>query len=158
PDRVHNWIPTLDHPSAKATVNFTVTAPARDLVVANGRLTGQATNESGWQTWTYSEGAPVPPYCMIVAVGEFAEGVPTQLLTEGQPATPLAYYVSPSEQSLALKGFGAAPLALKFFSQTVAPYPYEKLAHIVGATRYGGMENTSAIVYASTLLEPNPNA
>ena len=31
PDRVHNWIPTLDHPSAKATVNFTVTAPARDL-------------------------------------------------------------------------------------------------------------------------------
>ncbi|MFL6211599.1 MAG: M1 family metallopeptidase [Pyrinomonadaceae bacterium] len=158
PDRVHNWIPTLDHPSAKATVNFSVTAPARDLVVANGRLTGKATNESGWQTWTYSEGAPVPPYCMIVAVGEFAEVVPTQLLTEGAPPTPLAYYVSPSEQSLALTGFGAAPLALKFFSQTVAPYPYEKLAHIVGATRYGGMENTSAIVYASSLLEPNPNA
>jgi aminopeptidase N len=158
PDRVHNWIPTLDHPSAKATVNFSVTAPARDLVIANGRLTGKATNESGWQTWTYSEGAPVPPYCMIVAVGEFAEVVPSQLLTEGRLATPLAYYVSPSEQSLALKGFSAAVPSFKFFSQTVAPYPYEKLAHIVGTTRYGGMENTSAIVYPSTLLEPNPNA
>ena len=38
PNRVHHWIPSLDHPSAKATVHFTVTAPTRDLVVANGRL------------------------------------------------------------------------------------------------------------------------
>ncbi len=38
PDRVHHWIPCLDHPSAKATVRFTVTAPARVLVVANGQL------------------------------------------------------------------------------------------------------------------------
>src|SRR5262245_46190456 len=28
PDRVHHWIPSLDHPSAKATVTCNVTAPA----------------------------------------------------------------------------------------------------------------------------------
>jgi aminopeptidase N len=28
PNRVHHWIPTFDHPSAKATVTFNVTAPA----------------------------------------------------------------------------------------------------------------------------------
>src|SRR5215813_13311494 len=27
PNRVHYWIPTLDHPSAKATITFNVTAP-----------------------------------------------------------------------------------------------------------------------------------
>jgi aminopeptidase N len=43
---------------------------------------------------------------------------------------------------------------LKFFSETIAPYPYEKLGLIVGATRFGGMENSSAIVFASTLLNP----
>ena len=158
PDRVHNWIPSLDHPAAKATVNFTVTAPARDTVIANGQLMNKVAAGSDRQTWTFSERAPVPPYCMIVAVGEFAEVVPPQLLADGQAGVLLAYYVVPSEQARALAGFGAASPALHFFSQKIAPYPYEKLAHIVGATRFGGMENTSAIVYASTLLDPNPSA
>jgi aminopeptidase N len=43
---------------------------------------------------------------------------------------------------------------VRFFSQTIAPYPYEKLALIIGATRFGGMENSSAIVFASNLFEP----
>src|SRR6266850_5323611 len=38
PDRVHHWIPCLDHPAAKATVTFSITAPSRDTVVANGKL------------------------------------------------------------------------------------------------------------------------
>jgi len=33
PNRVHHWIPTLDHPSAKATITFNITAPAREEVV-----------------------------------------------------------------------------------------------------------------------------
>src|SRR5439155_24320805 len=45
PNRVHQWIPCLDHPSAKATVAFIVSAPQREIVVANGRfvnVTGSA--------------------------------------------------------------------------------------------------------------------
>src|SRR5512132_1447797 len=34
PNRVHHWIPCLDHPSAKASVTFSVNAPARKVVVA----------------------------------------------------------------------------------------------------------------------------
>src|SRR2546425_8338433 len=41
--------------------------------------------------------------------------------------------------------FRSASSAVSFFSQTIAPYPYEKLALIIGATRFGGMENSSAI-------------
>ena len=50
------------------------------------------------------------------------------------------------------KGFSPAAPSLAYFSQTIAPYPYEKLALIVGATQFGGMENSSAIVFASTLF------
>jgi aminopeptidase N len=57
-----------------------------------------------------------------------------------------------------MQGFAPANPSLKFFSQTVAPYPYEKLALIIGATRFGGMENSSAIVFPSTLLAPRPEA
>src|SRR5688572_23916704 len=148
PDRLHHWIPCLDHPSAKATVNFIVTAPARTLVVANGRLDRVETVSEGNKTWSYTQGVPIPPYCMIIAAGEFAQIIPPE-----QEITPLSYYVPLPDKDFALRGFSPANPSLKFFSQTVAPYPYEKLALIVGATRFGGMENSSAIVFTSTLFD-----
>lgn len=152
PDRVHHWIPTLDHPSAKATVTFTVTAPTRDFVVANGKLKGTTANKSATTTWTYTETEPIPPYCMVIAVGEFA------LVEPKAPApTPLSYYVPQSDRGRALLGFSAAAPSLSLFSEMIAPYPYEKLALIVGATRFGGMENSSAIVFPGNLLNPRAN-
>ena len=147
PNQVHHWIPTLDHPSAKATITFNVTASAREEVVANGRLDHVETSANGQRTWTYSQGAPIPPYCMIIAVGQFARVEPSQ-----KALTPLSYYVPLSERHLAEKGFSPTIPSLEYFTQTVAPYPYEKLAMIVGATRFGGMENSSAIVFTSTLF------
>jgi aminopeptidase N len=153
PDRVHHWIPCLDHPSAKATVNFTVTAPARETVVANGQLTATRNDTDTTRTWTYTESRPIPPYCMIIAVGEYA-----QLQPPVKTAVPLAYYVPQTDRDYAVQGFSAAPPSLQFFNETVAPYPYEKLALIVGATRFGGMENSSAIVFASNLFDSRYDA
>ena len=148
PDRVHHWIPSLDHPSAKATVRFTVTAPERNLVVANGAFDKVETTASGTRTWSYTERAPIPPYCMIIAVGQFALIKP-----DGPTVTPLSYYVPQSDKDVALHGFSPANPSLKLFSETIAPYPYEKLALIVGATRFGGMENSSAIVFGGNLFD-----
>ncbi len=153
PNRVHHWIPALDHPSAKATVTFNITAPAGNEVVANGRLDHVQTTANGSRTWTYSEGVPIPPYCMIIGVGQFARFEPQE-----HSVTPLSFYVPQSDGPLAIKGFAPSIPSLAYFSETVAPYPYEKLAMIVGATRFGGMENSSAIVFASNLFGPRPQA
>ena len=153
PNRVHHWIPALDHPSAKATITFNITAPAREEVVANGRLENVQTTGSGDRTWTYSTGAPIPPYCMIIAVGQFARLEPTE-----RALTPLSYYVPGSDRNVAMKGFAPSIPSLEYFSATIAPYPYEKLAMIVGATQFGGMENSSAIIFTSTMFNPKPRA
>ena len=147
PNRSHHWFPCLDHPSAKATVTFSVTAPTHDLVVANGKLDRVENSSSTTRTWTYTESVPIPPYCMIIAVGDFA------LVEPPAETTSLAYYVPQPDRAYAMQGFSPANPSLKFFSQTVAPYPYEKLALIIGATRFGGMENSSAIVFPSTLFD-----
>src|SRR5437588_6908978 len=71
PNRVHYWIPALDHPSAKATVSFSISAPQRYEVIANGKfitLTGNAATSH----WKFEEAQPIPPYCMLVAVNEGA--------------------------------------------------------------------------------------
>ena len=153
PNRVHHWIPTLDHPSAKATITFRVTAPERNVVVANGRLDNVQTVSPGTRTWIYTESVPIPPYCMIIATGQFAKIEPSQ-----PASTSLSYYVPQSNRNFAMQGFAPASPSLKFFTQTVAPYPYEKLALIVGSTRFGGMENSSAIVFSSTVFDPKPGA
>ena len=153
PNRLHQWIPCLDHPAAKATVTFSITAPARDEVVANGRLERVENSSSTTRTWTYAEAVPIPPYCMIVAVGDFA-----RLEASTREFPPVSYYVPVPDKDFAMQGFAPVVPALKFFSQTIAPYPYEKLALIIGATRFGGMENSSAIVFSSSLFNPRPQA
>jgi aminopeptidase N len=44
--------------------------------------------------------------------------------------------------------FVHAPEMVRLFSELIAPFPYEKLAHLESSTRYGGMENAGAIFYA----------
>jgi aminopeptidase N len=149
PNRTHHWFPCLDHPSAKATVTFSITAPKHDLVVANGKLDRVENSSSTTRTWNYTESVPIPTYCMIIAIGDFA------LVEPPAETTLLAYYVPQTDRDYAMQGFAPANPSLKFFSQTVAPYPYEKLALIIGATRFGGMENSSAIVFPSTLFNAN---
>jgi aminopeptidase N len=46
----------------------------------------------------------------------------------------------------------AAPQIVPLFEHLVGPFPYEKLAHLQSETRFGGMENASAIFYASDLF------
>jgi aminopeptidase N len=152
PDRLHHWVPCFDHPSAKASVNFSVTAPEQNVVVANGSLDRVETKQ-GMRTWTFSEESPIPPYTMVMAVGQFAK------IDVGKPfSVPLTYYVPQSDRKYAVKGFSSASAALRLLTQNIAPYPYEKLALIVGNTRFGGMENSGAIVFTSSLFDPNPNA
>ncbi len=150
PNRVHQWIPCLDHPSAKATVSFTVTAPQREAVVANGKFIN-ITGNAATSHWRYAEKKAIPPYCMVIVVNEGVRVDATE-----PTVTPLSYHVPQRDRLYATKGFSPAAPSLAFFNETVAPYPYEKLGLIIGATKYGGMENSSAIVFTSTLFDQRP--
>jgi aminopeptidase N len=148
PDRVHHWIPCLDHPSAKASVKFTVTAASRNSVVANGVLVSKKVNPDATTTWTWNEPHLISPYNMVVAAGQFA----TAELKAKAPV-PISYYVTQSDRKYAEQGFSPAAPAVNLFSQIIEPYPYGKLALIVGATRFGGMENANTIVFSPGLFK-----
>src|SRR6478672_4307820 len=148
PDRVHNWIPCLDPPSAKASVKFTVTASSKNVVTANGVLLSVKDNAAGTKTWTYEETHAISPYNMVVIVGQFATG---QLTGKDSPV-PVSYYVAKSNGQIAEKGFSPAIPSLVTFSNLIAPYPFKKLALIIGATQFGGMENANTIVFPQTFF------
>jgi aminopeptidase N len=84
----------------------------------------------------------VAPFA-VVDLGESACG-----LGEVSRCVRQSVWVEPALRDYALVAFAKAGAMVDFFSRIVAPFPYEKLAHVQSATRYGGMENATAIFYS----------
>ncbi len=157
PDRARHWIPSLDHPSDKATVTWRVRASPSQTVVANGALVSTRSvsdAQAGPRTeWVWRESRPIPTYLMVIAaapltrydLGETACGLGGG---DEKGCVPQFVYTAP-EQAKTMPGpFARAGDIVALFSRLVGPFPYEKLAHLQSSTRYGGMENASEIFYA----------
>jgi aminopeptidase N len=142
PNRAHQWFPAIDHPYDKARVVFFDCAPARYVVVANGRLVGTTAAPDGTRLTHWREDVPVPVYCMVFGAAEFAL---TDMDVWG--GVPLSYYVYPQERERGLRDYGRAPQMLDLYTTLVGPFPYEKLALVQSSTRFGGMENSSNIFF-----------
>jgi aminopeptidase N len=158
PDRARQWLPTVDHPSDKATVSWTVRAPAGRTVVANGTLLGVrqlAGREAGRTETRWRESHPVPTYVMVIGAGPLVKvDLPRTSCghTDASVCVAQSVYVLPEQRQWMPGPFVAAPAIVALFERMVGPFPYEKLAHLQSETRFGGMENASAIFYASDLF------
>jgi aminopeptidase N len=142
PNRAHHWFPSLDHPYDKARVAFTVTAPARYDVVANGRLVETASLQNGARLTSWREDVDIPVYCMVVGATEFS------VLDAGAfGGSRLSYYLYPKDRDNGPRDYGRALRIAEFLTSTVGPYPYEKLALVESSTQFGGMENSSNIFF-----------
>ena len=142
PDKARFWFPSIDHPSDKATVDFSVTAPEKYDVVANGRLVETRLLGASRKLTRWSESVPIPTYCMVIGVAEFS------VTHAGNGSTiPLMVYAYPQDAAAASRMFAQSNSILRFFTDRIGPFPYEKLAQVEATTRIGGMENASAIFY-----------
>ena len=142
PDRARDWLPTVDHPSDKATCDFVVDAPADEQVVANGRLVEETDLAGGRRRTHWREAEPIATYLMVVGVAHFA----VQYVDE-MGDVPVETWVYPQDRDKGFFDFARTRRVLEFFSDRIGPYDYEKLANVESTTRYGGMENASNIFY-----------
>jgi aminopeptidase N len=139
PDRARQWIPSVDHPSDKATVEFIVTAPESFGVIANGALVEATPLEGGVKRTWWRESTPIPVYCMVIGAAEFA------IVNAGAAyGTNVEYWLYPNDAEYG-RQYGRVPRMVAFYSSLIGQYPYEKLALVQSSTRFGGMENASAI-------------
>jgi hexosaminidase len=166
PDRAHNWLPCQDHPSDKATVDFTVTAPDHYKVVANGHLEEETKLPRRMKKTHWKETAPLYSSLMVIGVADFAidhagnvKNAP-QSIAQHTPGNvspnitqnisqniPVLSYVFPENKSQGFRDYSVAPDILSYYIRNFGPYAYEKLANVQSKTIFGGMENASAIFY-----------
>jgi aminopeptidase N len=155
PNRARHWIPSIDHPSDKATVTWRVIAPPAQIVVANGKLVStrdlRGRDGSPRKEWTWREGRRIPVYLMVVAAAPLVAydlGETSCGLADMQRCVPQAVYTAPEQKAFSPGPFARAGEMVQLFARLVGPFPYEKLDHLQSSTRFGGMENASAIFYA----------
>jgi len=154
PNRARFWIPSVDHPSDKATVTWTVRGPRGRTVIANGSLVETRTTGNGKAARTmtrWRESQPIPPYLMVIGAGPLTKidlGDTACGLSELRRCVKQSVYLAPELKSTMPGNFALAGDIVRYFASEVGPFPYEKLAHVQSATRFGGMENATAIFYS----------
>jgi aminopeptidase N len=153
PDRARQWLPTVDHPSDKATVTWRVRAPTGRTVVANGLEAGTTRlggRDAGRTETRWRESRPIASYMMVIAAGPIVRydlREPDCHYGDQGQCVRQSIYVAPENRRWLPGVFLSAGPIMSLFEGLVGPFPYEKLAHLQSTTRYGGMENASAIFY-----------
>jgi aminopeptidase N len=143
PDRARQWLPTVDHPSDKASSEFFVTAPVRYQVVSNGLLQEETDLGDGRRLTHWKQSVPIASWLNALGAAQF-----TSHRAGTVRGIPLESWVFHQDRDTAVPALEkAARRVLEFYTQQIGPYPYEKLAGVQAAGLGGGMELASAIFY-----------
>jgi aminopeptidase N len=143
PQKVHNYLAVVDHPSMKSPLVTVVTAPRHYQAISNGRLMEQTDLPNDLRRTVWKESTPICSWQMSLGVAPFA----VDHFGEYH-GIPLSSWVYPQEKDVSFKNFSAftQPI-LEFYIDHIGPYSYEKLAQVEANGVGGGMELASDIFY-----------
>ncbi len=157
PNRARNWLPTVDHPSDKASVEFIVTAPAQYQVISSGLLAEETDLQDGTRLTHWRTDVPLPTKVIVIGVARFAVQHADEYDSEYEDI-PIQNWLYPQNRELGFRKFEVTEPIMRYFETNIGPYPYEKIANVQSKTRYGGMENASNIFYSeNAIASPNSN-
>ncbi|MBO3698645.1 M1 family metallopeptidase [Roseivirga sp. E12] len=153
PNRGRHWLPTVDHPSDKATVEWIVTAPSHYKVVGNGRLVREESIGNNFTKTQWKTEVVIPVKVMVMGAARFA--VDNVEVVDGAQVSSWVY---PQDEKDGFYDYAQAAPILKWFVDNVAPYPYAKLANVQSKTQFGGMENAGNIFYSERSIDGKRSA
>lgn len=145
----------FDQPDLKASVRFTITAPAEWQVLSNAPTPEPAPARDGAATWSFETGPVISSYIVAIIAGPYAawhgsarsvdgRDVPLGLFTRAS----LAQYAEPDVM------FETVQAGLAFYETSFGvPYPYGKYDQIfVPEYNWGAMENVGAVTFNESYL------
>jgi len=148
PNRARHWLPTLDHPSDKATSEFIVKAPSHYKVISNGLLQEESELGNNMKLTHWKQSVPSSCWLFVIGVAEFA----VQYLDPFMSKTIESWVYAKNREAGFYDFQEPTKKVLAFYSQYVGPFAYEKLANVQTHSVSGGMESSSAIFYGEDLV------
>lgn len=147
PDRGKNWLPLVDHPSDKATVEWIVTAPNYYQTIGNGQLIELSYVNDDMVMYHYKMDTPISTKVMVFGTARFAVEHSGEFKN-----IPISAWIYPQDKEMGFSDFSKTASILDYFITHFGSYPFEKLANVQSKTRFGGMENAGNIFYGETLI------
>jgi aminopeptidase N len=148
PNKTRQWLPTLDHPSDKATSEFIVTAPAHYKVISNGLLMEESDMGNNTKLTHWKQSVPVSCWLFVLGVADFA----VKYVDEFKGKSIQSWVYAKNREAGFYDFDEPTKKVLAFYSSYVGPFAYEKLANIQSVNSGGGMETSSAIFYSENLV------
>ncbi|KAJ3352571.1 hypothetical protein HDU83_007878 [Entophlyctis luteolus] len=161
-ERARYWLPCIDYPLARTTLEFHITHNSKHTCVANGihESTIAVADDSDLVVTTYRlMNHTCPSYLICWAVGDFVVAEDTSV--DGMP---IKYFCSRDSHHVtpeALKvTFAETPGMIRWLQKKVgSAFPWEKYYQIVSPKVEGGaMENISLVTYRDVYLYNNDAA
>jgi aminopeptidase N len=143
PNRAYHWLPTVDHPSDKATVAWAITAPNHYQVIANGYLVEETDLDDDTRLTRWQTNVPLATKVMVFGAARFAVEQVGEIYN-----VPVSSWVYPQNRDEGFYDYEMALGIVDWFINHVGPYPYAKLANVQSKTMFGGMENAGNIFYS----------
>lgn len=134
-----HWFPCFDYPNERSTTEVICTVPNNMVVVSNGRLVDESTDDSGTKTVHWLQDKPHASYLVCLVAGKFIK------LEDKHRDIPLGFYAQPSLAEHAANAFADTKSIMAFFEQEIGvSFPWDKYDQAtIRDFNSGGMENTT---------------
>ncbi|MCR9173330.1 MAG: M1 family metallopeptidase [bacterium] len=143
PNRAHHWFACVDHPIDKATMKFSVIAPAHYDCIATGDFISRTfVRNSEKIKFDFATSINLPTKLMVIGVADFFWDI-----YKPDPGFDVSAWVYPENKKEGMKDMKVSVEVLEYFIEILGPYPFEKLANVQSTTQFGGMENAGNIFY-----------
>lgn len=141
-ERARHWLPCVDLPSARPTLEFHLQAESRFTILANGLLVEEIDHGDGTKTAHWRLDQPCPSYLTCFAVGDFVRADDGEF--EG---IPIAYFASRAFTEADLRRtFGRTGAMLAWMTRKLGtPFPFPKYFQFALPELGGAMENISLV-------------
>lgn len=138
-----HWLPTIDKPNERFTVQVELLVPDTMQTLGNGLLVRSEPAGNGLRRDVWKMDKEIQPYAVMLAIGRYA------IVKDAWKDKEVSYYVEPEYERYARKMFQHTPEMMDFFSAiTGVPFPWQKYAQVVVRDYVSGaMENTSASLF-----------
>lgn len=148
-ERARHWLPCVDLPNARTSLDLRLTAAQAFRILANGRLESLEAHADGSHTARWRLEQPCPSYLICFAVGDFVS------VEDGEvDGVPVAYHTCPPFTAEDLRrSFDRTPAMLAWMTGRLGlPYPFPKYHQIALPGIGGAMENISLVTWDDKFL------
>ena len=144
-ERARYWLPCVDHPSIRTTLEFFLTSDKDYTILANGKLIDEkVTGDLKTAHWNLD--FPCPSYLLTICVGDLVSFKDREA-DAGQGSIPVSYFTTKKYSSDDLKiSFDRTPKMLEWMNKKLGvPLPYPKYFQYALPQHGGAMENISLV-------------